>query len=59
MPGHRLPRVTGSSGREYYRCVAVALRSRFKVDLIDYRSAAPHIRDAIDTEGRVLYAPNP
>jgi hypothetical protein len=45
-------------GTEYYRCVAEALNSRFKVDLIDYRVAADHIREAIDGEGRVVYAPD-
>ena len=44
-------------GIEYYRCVAEALDSRFKVDLVDYRVAADHIREAIDREGRVVYAP--
>lgn len=45
-------------GREYYRCVAEALESEFKVDLVDYRAAAPHIREAIDSEGRVVHAPD-
>ncbi len=45
-------------GREYYRCVAEALNSEFDVDLVDYRVAADHIREAIDRDGRVVYAPD-
>lgn len=45
-------------GSEYYLCVAEALRSPFTVDLVDYRCAADHIRESIDTEGRVVYAPD-
>lgn len=44
-------------GVEYYRCVGVALDSDFRVDLVDYRAAAPHIREAIDQRGVVLYEP--
>lgn len=44
-------------GVEYYRCVGAALDSVFRVDMVDYRSAAPHIREAIDRRGVVLYEP--
>jgi predicted nucleotidyltransferase len=42
-------------GKEYYRCVAIALDSCFKVDVVDYDSAADFIREEIDTGGKVLY----
>ena len=44
-------------GVEYYRCVDIALKSSFKVDLVDYRACASHIREEIDTKGRVVYDP--
>ena len=44
-------------GREYYRCVTIALDSPFKVDLVDYRVAADHIRREIDQNGVVVYEP--
>lgn len=43
-------------GVEYYRCVSIALNSKFKVDLVDYRSARSFIREEIDTRGKVIYA---
>ena len=46
-------------GREYYRCVSEAIKSDFKVDLVDYRACADHIREEIDTKGIVLYDPGP
>ena len=44
-------------GKEYYACVAAALESPFRVDLIDYRAAAPHIRDAVDRQGVIVHDP--
>lgn len=44
-------------GSEYYRCVALTLDSIYKVDLVDYRAAAPFIRNEIDSKGIVVYEP--
>lgn len=44
-------------GKEYYQGVDIALKSPFKVDLVDYQSSAPHIREEIDSRGRVVYDP--
>jgi len=42
-------------GRELYACTAIALNSRFKVDLVDYRSLPEFMQEEIDTHGRILY----
>jgi predicted nucleotidyltransferase len=44
-------------GREYYRCAAETLGSPFKIDLVDYRICAPHIKNEIDTKGTIVYDP--
>lgn len=42
-------------GDKYYRCVSACLNSPFSVDLVDYRSAGAHIKEAIDRDGKVIY----
>ena len=39
----------------YFELLGIALRSRFHVDLIDLKTAVPHIREAIDREGVEVY----
>ena len=42
-------------GSEFYLCVSEALKSSFRVDLVDYRACARHIKEEIDTTGRIIY----
>ena len=42
-------------GANYLRCLAIALQSNFKVDLIDMNSAAEGLRREIEHYGREVY----
>ena len=42
-------------GRELYACTAIALKSRFKVDLVDYRSLPEFMQEVINAHGKILY----
>jgi predicted nucleotidyltransferase len=44
------------SSAAYLRLVSIALDSDFRVDVVDLGNVRPAIREAIEREGKVLYA---
>ena len=55
--GNRQPDVDlAVESSRYLRLVAIALDSRFKVDVVDLATARPAIRQAVARHGKVIYA---